>query len=61
MHSLRTIRLHSLQEFSSSIRETIETHSLTLLDFNSTMKAHTQHIKANVLQGENIHEHNINT
>jgi hypothetical protein len=42
------IQLHSLQESSGSLRETIETHSLTLSDFNSTMKSHTQHIKANV-------------
>jgi hypothetical protein len=47
-HSLRTIRLHSLQESSGSNRETIETHSFTPSDFNSTMKSYTQHIKANV-------------
>ena len=51
------IQLHSLQESSGSLRETIETHSLFLLDFNSTMKSHTQHIKENVWQEANIHEH----
>jgi hypothetical protein len=40
------IQLHSLQEFSGSLRETIETYSLILSDFKSTMKSHTQHIKA---------------
>jgi hypothetical protein len=37
-----------LAGISGSIRETIETHSLFLSDFNSTMKSHTQHIKENV-------------
>jgi hypothetical protein len=47
-HSLRTLRLQSLQEFSGSNRETIETHSFFLSDFNSNMKSYTQHIKENV-------------
>jgi hypothetical protein len=41
-HSLRTIRLHSLQEFSGSNRETIETHSFFLSDSKLNMKSHTQ-------------------
>jgi hypothetical protein len=43
-----------------SDRETIETHSLSLSDFNSTMKSYTQHIKQMYNRKANIHEHNIN-
>jgi hypothetical protein len=37
-----------LAGISGSDRETIETHSFFLSDFNSIMKSYTQHIKENV-------------
>jgi hypothetical protein len=61
-HSLRTLQLHSLQEFSGLNRETIETHSFSLSNFHSHMKIIYTTYTRKCITGANIHEDiNINT